>query len=180
MSFSNDFNAQWLSFSNYLVSGMVIDSTKANTDLYESLSSVYKNEILRWSLEGQYNAQWLDELRKADSAVADQFNEELQNFRFQRAEVKKSKNILGFALFGGGAVVGIGVGLMLKWGTLPIAGAGTVMALIGGVVGNRISENKSKAVIDSEIDVYTIQLKNLGEKLLNIVKQADGKEPIGM
>ena len=180
MSFSNDFTIQWTSFTDYLISCMIKDSMSVNANPYNAASSAYKNEILRWELDGQYNAEWLKELKKADPDTATRFSEELHGFQFQKAEAASSPKSLSYVLPGGSAVVGVGVGLILKLGLFPTIAAGAALAALGGFAGLRLSDNKKKTAANSEMEAYKKQLKELGDRLSVIVEQANGKEPFGL
>lgn len=180
MSFSDDFTAQWASFTDYLISCLIKDSASVKANPYATASSVYKNEILRWELDGQYNAEWLKELKKADPTVAARFSEELHGFQFRKVEAPSSSNAMNYILLGGGAVIGVGAGLVFNLGVFPTIAAGAVLAILGGFAGFRISDNKKKSVASSEMDAYKKQLKDLGDRLTGIVEQANGEESFGL
>ena len=168
------------SFTDYLISCGIKDSTSANANPYATASSVYKNEILRWELDGQYNAEWFKELKKADPTVAACFSDELHGFQFRKVEAPSFSNALSFILPGGGAVIGVGAGLLFNLGVFPTIAAGAALAILGGFVGFRLSDNKKKSMASSEMDAYKKQLKDLGDRLTSIVEQANGKEPFGL
>ncbi len=180
MLFSEDFAMQWKSVRDYIASTMIKDTINGASVKYDSLCSVYKNETLRWSLDGQYNALWLDKLRQADPAVAERFWNELNSFTFQRAEAASSSNILPAALSVAGVAAGAAVGFPLHWQVWPVIGVCCGLGAIGGIIGSKIGNSKHEATRKQEVDAYTRQLDALGEKLKAIVALADGKEPIDM
>lgn len=180
MLFSEDFTNQWKSLRDYIASTMIKDTINGKPVNYTSLCSVYKNETLRWSMDGQYNAMWLDNLRKADPAVADSFLAELNGFTFQQAAKAPSNNALAIVLPVAGIAAGLAIGLPLHWAALPLAGTCIGLGAVGGVAGSKLSNSKQAGVAKAETDVYTQQLDDLGDRLKVIVKKADGKEPSDM
>lgn len=180
MSFSSIFQEQWTSFTDYLVSCLINESSSVNPRLYETACTVYRNEILRWSMEGQHNAAWLKELEKADSGTAAAFVQQLQSFQFKEETSAKASKIPTLVLASGGGIAGAGAALLLKWSVFPIIITTVVGAIAGGVGGKKMADNKMKVGTEGVIDAYSLQLQTQGERLLNIVKQADGKEPLGL
>ena len=156
-----------------------MNSKSVNLD---GLNKIYKNEILRWSVEGQYNEEWMSALRKAEPGTAEDFVKELNAFQFQKVEVSSNnlQGIVGIASAAAGAVLGAGAGLIFKFGAIPLIATGIGTAVVGGVVGSKISNSQKEKYVDAEINSYKKQLDELGEKLLKTVKKADGKEPLGI
>lgn len=173
MSFAKDFQVQWTSFTDYIVSRLIEKSTGSASDLYQTATSAYNNEILRWTLDGQYNAEWLNDLKNKDAAVAERFLSQLEGFRFHKAASQKPSSAVSIALAGGGALVGVGAGLLLHLSVFPVIGIGVAAAAIGGIAGSKVSEKKITEAANTEIDAYKKQLKDLGNELLDIVSRAD-------
>lgn len=183
MSFSEDFKEQWKSFTNYIVSDIIKNIMNNGAIDLQEIESIYRNEILRWSVDGQYNACWLSDIRKVNGSVAENFQRELENFQFQKAEVgnRNSSGTLGIISAGVGAVVGIGTAALLFHGNiLPTIAAGIGAGIVGGVVGSKTADGQKEKISKLEMEEYKKQLSALGEKLTAIVIPVDGKEPFGM
>ena len=173
MSFTEEFRIQWNSFSDYMVSDMVKTSMNGQEIDPASVSRLYSNEILRWSLQGQYNAQWLNTLRAADAPAADAFLKTLEQFRFDEVEAPKSGVALMVGLACAGGAIGLGIGLLSKFMWFVSAAACVAGAVAGWIVGSKISAGKKEKEADAVIESYKIQLAELGDRLSDIIRQAE-------
>lgn len=184
MTFSESFETQWKSFSDYIVSALINCKGSIAFKMSEEAAKCYKNQSLRWEMSGQYNAEWLKALRAADPAAAEQFEKTLKGFSFEQVEDPKSgsgtSGLVNGAIILAAGAAGFGIGALMK---LPVVGkiiAVIAAAVLGCVACSKMNAGRKDKLEDAAIDAYEKQLSQLGQRLLSVVKRADGKEPAGL
>ena len=173
MSFSEEFKTQWQSLTDYIVSDMVKNSASRGSVDYDSICNIYKNEALRWSMQGQYNAEWYNSLHEADQEVAEKFLAKLNSFKFTRVTSKKASPGINLIGAGAGAAAGVGISWLIKFSVLPLVAVGIGAAVIGGIAGTKLSDSKNEKAVNTEITEYSRQLNEWGAALTDIVRAAD-------
>lgn len=175
MTFSEEFSTQWESLKNFLVSRMIESNDKTGKIDHEEINRLLENEKKRWSVAGQYNKIWLDNLRVTAPDVADELMAELSAFCIAPVETKNTPK--SYALAAGPAVGGAAIGFFV---TKLLASAaivniiGTVgLGVVGVGMGVNLMKQKQHDAVDVTRDAYKKQLEAEGDKLLQIVKKAD-------
>lgn len=176
MTFSEEFSTQWESLKNFLVSRMIESNDKTGKIDYEEINRLLENEKKRWSVAGQYNKIWLDNLRAAAPDVADELVAELSAFRIAPVETQKLTP-KSYALAAGPAVGGAAIGFIvtkLLESAAIVNIIGTVgLGVVGVGMGANLMKQKQHDAVDVTRDAYNKQLEAEGDKLLQIVKKAD-------
>lgn len=174
-TYLEEFEEQWTSLCNYLDSEMIKSTRNRGLIDLQNINGLFKNELKRWKLPGQYQNAWLEKLRRDNPQVAQQFEEALMDVRLEQIQPSPQPSAGAYVAgpAAGGAVIGFAVTRLLGAVT-PITVIGTVaLGAVGAFAGNGTVNNKKKEALDKDRGVYVKQLKQAGKALGEIVKQAD-------
>lgn len=178
MRYAEEFTTQWESVKNYIISRMIESLDEIGSINIEEINRLLSSEKRRWTVPGQYNKIWLDNLREKSPEAADAFIAELSGFELVKVRLEQPNHApksaaIAVGTTAGGAVVGLIVTKLFE-ATALVSTIGTVsLGAIGLGVGASILKRKRYEAVVNERRAYSEQLNAEGEKLLNIVKSAE-------
>lgn len=174
MSFASEFDTQWNSITRFLESEMISQSDKTGTISLTDIEKKLENEKKRWSVPGQYNFAWLEQIRRENPAVADEFLKALDRAHLEQVKVETSSSLISAIAPGiGGLVVGLVVGILLKRGNLITVLTTLAGGTAGGVCGSVLYQGKKGRICTEARERYVQQLKHMKDTLHAIVEKAD-------
>lgn len=174
MNFSQEFEQQWSTLTNCLVSEILRSADNGRSVSHEQLEQLFANEKMRWSVRGQYQHAWLELVRKSDPAVAAEFEKTLESLRLQPIVPQdKPGSVLTAGSAAGGAVVGYGLAKLLALSTVMTALGAVVLGSMGLGLGKTLQAKKLAEALAKDADAYKTQLQTSGKQLAAIVGRAE-------
>lgn len=174
MNFSQEFEQQWTTLTNCLISEVLRSADSGKAVSHEQLDQLFTNEKLRWSVRGQYQNTWLELVRKSNPTVAEEFEKTLESLQLQPIiPQEKPGAVLSVGATAGGAVVGYGLAKLLTFSTLMATLGAVVFGSMGLGLGKTLQAKKLAEALAKDADTYKAQLQEAGKQLSAIVGRTE-------
>lgn len=174
MTLTQEFEQQWMTLTNALVSEVIRSANAGKVVSHSSLEELFNNEKMRWTVHGQYQNAWFELLKRSDPEAAAEFKHALDSLRLMPViPAQKPSSGIAAGPAAGGAVLGFGLSKLMALSTLMTAVGTAVIGVLGFGIGKSLYEQKLSSALAKDADSYKEQLQAAGNELAAIVRRAE-------